>query len=173
MGALSALPAVEDANLVWQRASIALDSLGANGAVRSAFAGLKAYLAQKGTAPNLRFTALAAASLITADDGLGVGTGTNRVYGIFFKKQADATDAFISVVDNGTDDNYYGGSLTGSVRIQLAALESGETAFAIYPAGLSMANGLRVVTTTTAAGGTTVSADVADTVNGFIISGSA
>ena len=173
MAALSDLAAVENSNLVWQKAKIALDSLGASGAARDSFRALKAHLAQVKGNKDLRFTAITAASLITTDDGQGVGAGTARIYGVYYKKQDDATDAFVSIVDNGTDDNYYGGSLTGSVRHQTASLEALEEHIAIYPKGLSMANGIRVVTTTAAAAGTTVSVAEADTVNGFIISGAA
>lgn len=173
MAALSALAAVESSNLVWQKANIALESLGAKGVTKDAFRALKAHLAQLKGNPNLRFTALSAADLVTANDGLGVGAGTARIYGVFMKKQDDVTDAFVSIVDDGTDDNYYGGSLTGSVRLQTASLEALEEFVGIYPKGLSMANGIRVVTTTAAAAGTTVSVASADTINGFIISGDA
>ena len=173
MSALSALPATENSNLVWQKVNIALDSLGAKGVTRDAFRALKAHLSQLKGNPNLRFTPIDKTSLTTANDGQGVGAGTARIYGVFYKKQDDATDAFISVVDDGTDDNYYGGSLTGSVRHQTASLEALEEHVGIYPYGLSMANGIRVVTTTAAAAGTTVSVAEADTVNGFIISGAA
>ena len=173
MAALSDLAAVENANLVWQKADIALRSLSASGAAQNAFRALKAHLSQVKRNPDLRFTAVSNATLVTADDGQSVGAGTARIFGVFFKKQDDATDAFVSIVDNGTDDNYYGGSLTGSVRLQTASLESKEEFIGIYPKGLSMANGIRVVSTTTAAGGTTVSVAAADTVDGFIISGAA
>lgn len=173
MAALDALAAVEDSNLVWQRVNVSLEALEASGLARDSFRALKAHLAQLKGNPDLRFTAISAASLITADDGQSVGANANRIYGVFFKKQDDATDAFISIVDNGTDDNYYGGALTGSVRLQTASLEAEEEFIATYPKGLSMANGIRVVTTTAAAAGTTVSAAEADTVNGFIISGAA
>lgn len=182
MAALSALSTTEDAKLVFQKAEIALAggkdavsgaALAFSGAAQNAFRALKAHLSQVKRNPNLRFTAISAEDLVTANDGLGVGAGTARIYGVFLKKRDDATDSFISVVDDGTDDNYYGGSLTGSVRVQTAALEAKEEFIALYPKGLSMANGIRVVTTTAAAAGTTVSVAAADSVDGFIISGDA
>lgn len=173
MGALSALSTVENSNLVFQKAKIALDSLQASGAARDALRAMKAHLSQVKSNPDLRFTAIANGTLVTADDGQSIGAGTARIYFVFYKKQDDATDAFVSIVDNGTDDNYYGGSLTGSVRHQTASLEAKEEHVAMYPKGLSMALGIRVVSTTTAAGGTTVSVAAADTVDGFIISGNA
>ena len=172
MAALSALASVQEANLVFQKANIALDSLGAKGEVRDALRALKAHLSQLKSNPNLRFTAIDATSVATADDGQSVGAGTARIYFVFLKKKATGTDAFVSVVDNGTDDNYYGGSLTGSVRYQVALLEASEQTHAAWPAGLSFANGIRVVATTAAAAGTTANA-AADGPDGFIISGAA
>lgn len=182
MAALSALASTENANLVFQKAAIALNggkdavtgaSLAFSQCAQDALRALKAHLSQVKRNPDLRFTAIDATSLLTADDGQSVGSGTARVYAIFLKKRDDATDSFISLVDNGTDDNYYGGSLTGSVRYQSAALEAKDELIAIFPKGLSMANGIRLVSTTTAAGGTTVSVAAADSVDGFMISGAA
>lgn len=172
MAALSALASVEDANLVWQKANIAMDTLGASSEVRDAVRALKAYLSQARGNPQLRFTAIDATTVATTDDGQGVGAGTARVYFLFLKKKATSTAAYVSVVDNGTDDNYYGGSLTGSVRIQAALNEASWPFHAAYPKGLNIANGIRIVSTTAAAAGTTASS-AADGPDGFMISGNA
>jgi hypothetical protein len=172
MADLSALAAVENANLVFQKADIALKSLGAKSEVFDALRAVKAYMSQIKRNPDLRFSVFSAADVATANDGHGVGLGTARIYFVFLKKKATATDAFASVVDNGTDDNYYGGSLTGSVRIQAALLEASDQFFAALPQGLPIANGIRVVSTTAAAAGTTANA-AADGPDGFIISGAA
>lgn len=172
MAALSALSTVEDAFKVWQKAENALASLDASSLARDSMRAVKAYLSQVKRNPDLRFTAVSNADVITANDGLGVGAGTANIYFVYLKKPTtNGTDCFVSIVDDGTDDNYYGGSLTGSVRLQAAFLVALDEFVAAFTKGLDIANGIRVVSTTAAAAGTTVSTAAATVPNGFIISG--
>lgn len=174
MAALSALPATENANLVWQRAQIALDSLGASSLARDSMRAVKAYLSQVKGIANLRFTAVSNDDVVTANDGFGAGSGTANIYFVYLKKPTtNGTDCFVSIVDDGTDDNYYGGSLTGSVVLQSAFHVGLDEFNAAYSKGLDIANGIRVVSTTAAAAGTTVSTLAATVPDGFIISGAA
>ncbi len=173
MGALAALSTVENSNLVWQKANVALDALGASSQARDSMRAIKAYLSQVKGLANLRFTAVSNADVVTANDGFGAGSGTANIYFVYLKKPTtNGTDCFVSVVDDGTDDNYYGGSLTGSVRLQVAFLIALDEFAAAFSKGLDIANGIRVVSTTAAAAGTTVSTLAATVPNGFIISGS-
>ena len=172
MAALSALSTVENANLVWQRANIALDSLGASSQARDSMRAIKAYISQVKGLANLRFTAVSNDDVVTANDGFGAGSGTANIYFVYLKKPStNDTNCFVSIVDDGTDDNYYGGSLTGSVRLQAAFLTGLDEFTASFSKGLDIADGIRVMSTTAAAAGTTVSTLAATVPDGFIISG--
>lgn len=170
MGALSALPTVEDSNKVFQKVNKAL--AGASPSAQKTFRGLKEWLVEQKGNPNLRVVPFSSAGVATADDGQAIGAGTAKVYGVYFKKPNDATAAYVSVVDNGTDDNYYGGSLTGSVRIQAGLVSANQEFAAVFPNGLSIALGLRIVSTTAAAAGTTANT-AASAPYGFVLYGSA
>jgi hypothetical protein len=177
MAALAALPAVEGANLVWQRVNSALWP-NANGVAQAshsplsmyAFRDLKKWLATQKGNPQLRFTAISAELLLTTDDGQGVGAGAATIYAIYLKKrQTNGTDFFLQVLDEGTDANIYGGALTGSIVAVLPFLVAGDEAFVMYADGLAMANGIRLASTTTAIG-TTASTLAATSGDGFMIS---
>lgn len=171
MGALSALPTPGDANLVWQKVRLHLAN--ATPQAQLAFKGLKEALTTQRRNPNLALATFSAEQLLTADDGLGIGAGTAQVYGIYFKKRDDATDAWFTVVDNGTDDNIYGGSLTASyILAQAAKIASKESAY-VFPTGLDILLGIRLASFTTGAAGTTASVAAADSVDGFLIYGAA
>lgn len=170
MTALAAFPTAEAGNLVWQKVRIALAN--ANPGAQAAFKALREYLTQQKRNPDLRFKAFSKADLVTADDGLGLGAGTAKIYGIYIKKGADDTDAVFSVVDNGTDDNIYSGSLTASVAISIfARIASMEQVF-LDPNGYDILLGIRLASVTAPAG-TTVTVAAADTVDGFIVYGDA
>ena len=168
MAALSALAALTASNRVWESVRIALS--GAGPAAQAQFKGLKSWLANSKGNLDLRFTPLTAEGVTTADDGLGVGAGATKIYGVYLKKRASGTASYISFVDNGTDDNYYGGSLTGAVRLQIAANAANQEHVYVTPQGVAMANGIRVVSTTAAAAGTTAGT-AANSVDGFLITG--
>jgi hypothetical protein len=149
---------LENANLVWQRAQTALDSLGANKANREAFRVLKAYLAQEKRNPTLQFVAFAD---LTGDTV--IADVATQVYGIFAKKRATATDAFFKAVDHATT----AAGTTFYLCLELA--EASEQVALIFPSGLPQASGTTIVSSTTDTGATdSTSGDGPD---GFFIIG--
>lgn len=170
MAALSALPAHESGLLVWQKVKQALSN--ANPGAQAAFKALREYVVQQKGNPNLTFKAFSKADLITANDGLGLGAGTAKVYGIYIKKGDDATDATFVLVDNGTDDNIYSGSLTASYAISIFSRIAEQEDVYMNPGGYDILLGIRLASVT-APSGTTVSAAEADSVDGFIVYGAA
>ncbi len=156
--------ALENANLTWQRAAIALDSLGANKAMRETFRSLKKYLSEEKGNKNLQFVAIDATLV---DDANGVVTmdGPCRVYGVFLKKQATTPDVYLALLNDDTDD----ASPITDVRLVVGLQEASEQAAVIYPAGIAMSVGV-VAKAYTEFDGTTDSAS-ADTPNGFVIIG--
>jgi hypothetical protein len=168
MAALSALPSVEGANLVWQRVNEVL--VGASPASKYVFNGLKKWLSTQKGNPQLRFTAISAELLLTANDGLGVGAGTALIYGLYLKKRStNGTDAFVTVLDDGTDDNIYAGSLTGSYVLSQPFLLASDESCYVNVNGLTIANGIRIASLTTLVG-TTATTLAATTCDGFMIS---
>jgi len=171
MADLSAIAAVENPNKVWSRANVALAT--ASPAAQKAFKELKLWLATQKGNPNLRFTALSGASLVTANDGQGVGLGAATIYGVYAQKRVDATASYLKVFDNGTDDNLSG--LTAAVVLSLpfkvTSVAAGEKTEGVYlnPRGLAMANGIRAASVTTS-DGLTISTAEADAMDGFMIS---
>jgi hypothetical protein len=155
---------LENANLVWQKTAIALDSLGAKKLTREAFKALKNYLSQEKNIANLQFVPISATDV---DDAAGkvLMDGPCRIYGIYLKKQATATDTYLALLNDDTDD----ASPVTDVRIVLGLQESAETAFAMYASGIAMSVGV-VAKAYTEFDGTTDSADT-DTPNGFVILG--
>lgn len=88
------------------------------------------------------------------------------VYVFYVKKGSTATDSFIKLYDDITDD-----STTTDHRQSIALLEADEESLVIHPKGLTMATGV-VVSATTAAEGSTQST-AGDAGNGFLIIGAA
>jgi hypothetical protein len=156
---------LENANLVWQKAAISLDALGANKAMRETFRALKAYLSQEKRNLNLQFVAIDA-TLVDDANGVVLMDGPCRVYGTFLKKQATGTDTYLALLNDDTDD----ASPITDVRAVVGLQETSEQAALIYPAGMAMSVGV-VGKAYTEFDGTT-DANSADTPNGFVILGS-
>lgn len=157
---------LENANLVWQKAAIALDSLGANKAMRETFRALKAYLSQEKRNLNLQFVAIDA-TLVDDANGVVLMDGPCRVYGMFLKKQATTPDVYLALLNDDTDD----ASPITDVRAVVGLQEASEQAALVYPAGAVMSVGV-VGKSYTEFDGTTDSSS-ADTPNGFVILGAA
>ena len=170
MAALSALPTPGDPNLVWQKVKLALAN--ATPGAQQAFKGLREHLTTGGRNPFLTIKQFSDADLITANDGLGLGAGTAKIYGIYIKKNDDATDSAFLVVDNGTDDNIYAGALTASYAISIFSRIASDECLFIDAKGYDILLGIRLASVT-APSGTTVSSAAADAVNGFIVYGAA
>jgi hypothetical protein len=171
MADLAALPTPGDPGLVWQRVKTYLG--GATPEAQASFKALKEVMVSQRKNPPLVVRAFSASELITADDGLGLGIGTARIYGIYLKKQNDVTDSWFTVVDEGTDANIYGGALTASYVISVASRLENKESVLIFPAGFDILVGIRLASFTAGAAGTTASAAAGDVVNGFIIYGAA
>lgn len=152
----------ENSLLVWQKAKNAMESLGASPVAVAAFKALKEQLAGVGGNPDLQFAVISATDV---DDASGkvLADAAVKVYGVFAKKQNDGTDAYLAILDDDTDD----ASPVADVRFVLGFIDANQQAFAVYPAGLSMAKGV-VAKAYTEFDGTTDAADTT-TPNGFII----
>lgn len=157
---------LEDANLVWQKVNIALDSLGAKSFHRDAFRALKAYLSQVKKNPNLQFVNVIATTIDDAN-GQVIMDGPCKIYGIYLKKQATSVDVYTAFLNDDTDD----ASPITDVRVVLGTIDSSEQCAAFYPDGLAMSVGV-VGKAYTEFDGTTDSSS-ADTPNGFVILGAA
>ena len=102
------------------------------------------------------------------DDAGGEDTGidaAHRVYAIFGKKTATAEDVYLYFFDDAPND---AGAATDG-RGQLVFLESGAEAFAVYPSGIPMVDGLVVKAYTDFDGVVDSTAGAAP--NGFVIIG--
>lgn len=157
---------LQNSNLVWQKAKIALDSLGAGPVATAALRALKEKLAGVGGNPDLQFVAIDATAI---DDASGsvLADAACKVYGVYAKKTATATDVYLAILDDATDDT----GVATDVRAIIPFLEASHEAIVIDPAGVAMGTGV-VAKTYTDWDGTTDSA-AGDSPNGFVIIGAA
>lgn len=152
----------ENSLLAWQKAKIAMDTLGADPVAVAAFKALKESLAGIGGNPDLQFIPIDAADIDDANGKILADTAC-KLYGVFLEKQATATDVYTAILDDEADD----ASPIADVRLVLGLIGSSEQAFAVYPDGLAMAKGI-VAKAYTEFDGTTDS-NAADTPYGFVI----
>lgn len=152
---------LEEANLVWQKVQVALDSLGANGAIREQFRQLKAYLSQVKRNPQLQFVPF---SNLTGDTAIADAACT--FYAAFVKKQATSTAAYFKINDSAaTAGGANGADQTDVVELNAAS----QQAALVHPAGRAQGSGIAVASQTNAAGNTDSTSG--DGPNGFIILG--
>lgn len=151
-----------DGNLAWQLVKIRLAN--ANPVAQTAFAELKKYLAQQKSNPQLQFKAFTEADCDAAG-GTAILDAACKLYGVYIKKLASATDNFFWVYDDATNDG-----TAGDARVCLALLQASEQAFAVYPEGLPMAAGVVVTQYATDALGASDGSDGGD---GFVLVGAA
>ncbi len=159
------------ANLAWQTAKLQLSQGAGAGATASpfaanAFAALKAAMAQTGGNPDLQVVPLPAASIV-GTSGLIVADVACKLYAVYVRKPDTATDAYVAVLDDATDDT----GIATDVRVVLPLLEAKHEAIFIDPKGVVMGTGV-VVASYTDWDGTTNSSS-ADAPNGFAIIGAA
>jgi hypothetical protein len=157
---------LENSLLVWQKTRIALDTFAANQVIRAAFKALKEQLAGVGGNPDLQFVVFANTSVDDAS-GLVLADAACKLYAVFAKKQATATDAYLSILDDATDDT----GVATDVRMVLPFLVASHQVVAVDPAGIDMATGV-VAKSYTDWDGTTDSS-AGDAMDGFIIIGAA
>ncbi len=157
---------LEDSNLVWQKVKIAMATEQASSVAQAAFKALKERLAGVGGNPDLQFVPIASTDI---DDASGkvLADAATKVYGVYLKKAATATDVYVAILDDATDDT----GVATDVRTVLPLLETSHEIFLIDPAGLAMATGV-VAKAYTDWDGTTDST-AADCPDGFVILGAA
>jgi len=112
----------------------------------------------------VRFTGLTAEGASGQDTGIDAA---HRVYAIYGKKTATAEDVYLYFFDDATNDA--GAGTDG--RGQLVFIEASTEAFAFYPSGIPMVDGLVVKAYTDFDGTTDTTAGASP--NGFVIIGAA
>lgn len=155
-----------DSLFTWQNVKASMASLEASSVAQAAFKALKERLAGVGGNPNLQFVPITGAD-IEAASGKIVADAATKVYGIYFKKTDTATAAYVSILDDASDDT----GIATDVRAVLPFLEAEHEVFAIDAKGIAMAAGV-VAKAYTDWDGTTNST-AGDAPNGFIILGAA
>lgn len=152
---------LENSNLVWQKAKIAL--VNAHPVAQGQFKALKEYLSTQGGNPDLQFVPFTEAQCDDAD-GTGVVDAACKVYGVYVKKVSAATDNYFKLYDSATVD-----TTAAEQIVAIALLNTVEVAAEIHPLGLAFANGVTVTQHTTSIGVT----DGSDGGDGFIVIGAA
>ena len=157
---------LQDSLFVWQKVKASSDSLNLDKVIVDSLKSLKERLAGVGGNPNLQFVPIDAT---TVDDASGaiLADVACRLYAVVAKKQATATDVFLHILDDATDDT----GIATDTRVMLSFIESSDQAIASYPKGVAMGTGV-VAKAYTESDGVTDSAST-DTPNGFIIIGAA
>ena len=168
---------LQDANLVWQKVTKALDTqvagtagTGGNPASQNAFKALKTQLATQNLNPQLQLVPFSYANL-TGATGYQVGvSGSFHLYGLWAKKTGTGTTGtflvgFDAETTTATSARFFSylttGVLTGA---------AGDEAVHIYPLGLAFATDVTLIAATTATGGT-ASTGAGDIINGFAVIG--
>lgn len=148
----------ESAGRVRQKVREAVKSPAIYGALKNLFLYLSIY--KKGV--DLAFLPFTGTS---ADDATGqvLVDAACTLYAVYSQKTATATDAYLVIFDDATDDA--GAGTDG--RVVLPHLVASDEAFAIFPQGLAMAAGVVAKSYTDFDGVTDTSAG--DAPNGFVI----
>ena len=103
-------------------------------------------------------------SIADLTDDVNSIDGAVRVYAIYLKKQATATDAFFRLFDDATNSG-----TTTDLKVVLPLLEASKESLAFFPDGIPLAAGI-VMTSQTTGDGTTDST-TGDGPNGFMLIG--
>lgn len=148
----------ESAGRVRQKVREAVKSPAIYGALKNLFLYLSIY--KKGT--DLAFLPFTSTSIDDAG-GQVLVDAANTLYAVYSKKRATATDAYLVIFDDATDD---AGGATDA-RIVLPHLVASDEAFYICPQGIAMGTGV-VAKSYTDFDGTTDSS-AGDAPDGFVI----
>lgn len=156
--------ALENANLVWQKAKAAL--VDADPSIQNAFLDLKMQLATSKGNPNLQFIGFSEAQAI-ANNGADLVSAACTLYGVYVKgtRVTGTTSAFFAI--HAAADNT--ATTTTIFTSRLKAI--GQYFAGLFPKGLASETGL-TVSFATAVGGATEST-TPDGGNGFVIVGAA
>lgn len=152
----------ENSLLVWQKAKVALEALGASPVEIAMFKALKERLAGVGGNPDLQLVFVSSTDVDDAN-GKVLADVPCKFYAGYFKKQNNATDCYLAILDDEADD----ASPVADVRAVVGLIDANERAAIVYPAGMNMAKGI-VAKAYTEFDGTTDAADTT-TPNGFVI----
>lgn len=174
---MAAAAAVEAENLVWQRVDQALAE--ATPGAQFMFQGLKKWLAQQKSCPDLRLTPLVnstvSPNLQTASTGGLYGLIATRIYGLYMRKTTTAgtTAAYLKGFDFAGDDAVSGLTASSRFVLPLGAVASAKPGtllegLMIWPNGFPFANGLRLTVVTLA--DTFTLSSTTDGGDGFLIS---
>src|SRR3990167_3897112 len=98
---------------------------------------------------------------LTGTDGVVSADAACVLYVAYLKKRATATDSYLKLYDDATDD-----STAANERITLPILEASEDHIAVFPSGVTFATGI-VATSHTTSNGTTDST-AGDSGDGFL-----
>lgn len=154
--------ATENANLVWQKAKMAL--MDASPAIQQTFLDLKMYLATQGRNPDLQFIPFSEAQAI-ANNGTDLVGAACTLYGVYFKaKRTTGTTAAFFAIHAAADNTATTTTITTN-RVKVTGQKGAE----IFPTGIAVETGL-TVSCATAVGGATEST-TPDGVDGFVIVG--
>jgi hypothetical protein len=167
----------QEANLVWQEVKIALaqqsstSPQGIPQVVHNQFAALKAHLAQFKGNPKLDFVPFLATDIDNASGNIVMGFPCT-LYGVFARKLATATDVFLYLIDDASDDTGVDVSSASDARVILPLLQTQDIATAFFPQGTPMAAGIVAKAYTMGASSTTLNdSSGSDTPNGFVLIG--
>lgn len=135
-GALFASLTTEAPNLTWQRVDTFLSNvspgIGATPGARAMFRSFKSFLMQQRGEVKLQMITFGD---LTADTN--PLDGAVRIYAVYVRKQATATDAWYKIFDDASDD-----STAADAVLALPILESGKESIAFFPDGFPLPTGL-------------------------------
>jgi len=167
----------QNANLVWQEVNIALAAQSATApqgipqVIKNQFAALKAHLAQFKGNPNLDFVPFVSTDIDNASGNVAMGFPCT-IYGVFGRKLATATDVYLYLIDDASDDTGVDISASSDARVVLPFLGSQDIVTAFFPAGLVMAAGVVAKAYTMGASSTTLNDPTGtDCPDGFLVIG--
>ena len=154
----------EDPKLVWQKAKVASDSLGFNKELQDQLKALKDYHSQVLANPNLKFTAIDAAT--NGSDGGNADTvisdtANTALIALFLKKRTDNVAAFNAISDHAS-------AIQAAKVIIVGQLTASKQVALVFPKGFKNATGMTYASVT-AYNGTTRSL-TASSSDGFAIS---
>lgn len=150
---------LQSANLVRQKA------LRANTLDPAVFDALKAFFLRHSSKGNLDLQYIPFGDAdVTGTDGVVAADAATVLYAVYVKKGSTATDAFLKLFDDATNDG-----TAGDEMITLPLAEANESHILVFPSGIPFATGI-VVTAHTTSNGTTDST-AGDAGSGFLIVG--
>lgn len=104
----------------------------------------------------------------TAGDGQDHGIdAAHQIYMVYCKKQGTSTASYLKVIDDADNDS----EVPGDIRVTLGLLEANQEVVALYPGGLTMADGLVTTFATGASQDSATQSTAGDGGDGFYVIG--